>query len=69
MYLCPTVTGWPSYTPRCCVPFSSPWRELQGYGGGNQSYYTVVKPFLVIGKTNCCLVQKMLMYVVYFPCN
>jgi hypothetical protein len=24
LYLCPPVTGWPSYTPRHWVPFSSP---------------------------------------------
>jgi hypothetical protein len=24
LYLCPPVTGWPSYAPRHRVPFSSP---------------------------------------------
>jgi hypothetical protein len=24
LYLCPPVTGWPKYTPRHQVPFSSP---------------------------------------------
>jgi hypothetical protein len=31
---CPSVSGWPSYTPRHRVPFSSPPSILAGYRGG-----------------------------------
>jgi hypothetical protein len=33
-YLYPPGTGWPSYTPRHCVPFPSPPTTRQGYGRG-----------------------------------
>jgi hypothetical protein len=33
-YLYPPGTGWPSYTPRHWVPFSSTPTTRQGYGGG-----------------------------------
>jgi hypothetical protein len=32
------VIGWPSYTTRHWVPFSSPSTTLQGYGGGILTY-------------------------------
>jgi hypothetical protein len=33
-YLSPTVTGWPSYTPRHRLPFSSPSTTRKKYRGG-----------------------------------
>jgi hypothetical protein len=29
LYLCPSVTGWPSYTPKHRVPFPSPFKALR----------------------------------------
>jgi hypothetical protein len=37
-HLYPPATGWPSYTPRHWVPFSSSLTVSQGYGGGIRTH-------------------------------